>query len=298
MKDTKDLREWTFPYPDGVAGEDYCQQAMDSIREDSQHEDYDEDEEYGKYKISFSGMDKANNARISVDVDNGEEGHDTYTLTSEPVFIEGEGVCYSFSVEGNALILKVDSDRRPISLAVNGVCLENNLPVAPEFYESFRQTASLQEKLKSSNKGGMSWFLAFAGFSLVSMLLLVLDDRYFVISSYFVTFCTVWGYMFEELNFLLVFAGVAVLAIILLYFLARKRTIPLLLGFLLILADSLFMVYMTFESVSDFIIDYVFHAIVIFFVGRLCMARLNIRKQEKHLKDFFTTDNYYTDDAV
>ena len=204
-------------------------------------------------------------------------------------------------MEGSALILKVDADRRPVFLSVNGTCLENNRSLAPEFFEALGKTASLQKKLNKTSKSGIGWFFAFAMFSLLSMLLIIFSDSYFYISSFFVTLCTMVGYFtyFEiGFNIFFIYAGAAVLAIIVLWFLARKRVIPLLLGFALILADSIFMVYLTFESIGDVIIDYAFHAVVIFCVGRLCMARLNLRKQENKLKDFFTRDNYYAEDVA
>lgn len=229
-----------------------------------------------KHEIIYEGSKMSGKARIRVD---------GISKTYAPVFVKNIGMFYFIDIEESELILKLVHDG-PQGLAQDGVYLETGLPLEEDAVEGFRAALESHDPLTARNKAAMGSFLTFVILTFVNMLLIAMDAPFSFPFSATVP-QVLFGLGWYPLDFMLpvpqaaliAAAFICVIAYLLLYILARKRTWPVLTALILVAIDTALLIYLSIGDFTTNIIDIAFHAWVLWSVIQLYRTRLRINKE-------------------
>lgn len=224
------------------------------------------------HEIIFEGCKITGKAKIRIDATEG---------IYSPVIVKSIGLFYRLDVDDSEIILKLDLNNNPVGLIQDGIYLESGLPVEEQVIAAFREPLHTLSPTAKNDKAGMGSFLSFVVLTYVNFILifvnaplsfpfsamvpqLVLGIAYSVYDETSSMFMMVAGVIFS-----LIFASVYLV----LYLLARKRTWPVIVALILVVIDSLVIVYFVIDDFSSYIIDIAFHAWVIWSLVNLIRAR-------------------------
>lgn len=140
-----------------------------------------------------------------------------------------------------------------------------------------QQNVSERQLLESKYAGARHNLLILLAFTVINIILLLADgDTYFLFTGYAPYYLFARGYYLgETVNMVL---SIAILALLLVCWLQAKKDVRwLYVGVGLVIADTLFLlVELGFDV--DMIVDYVFHAYIIFSTARGILAHMKLKK--------------------
>ncbi|WP_444659952.1 hypothetical protein ACRQV7_06945 [Caproiciproducens sp. R2] len=195
-----------------------------------------------------------------------------------------------FEVDGSEIILRLDLKNHPVGLILDGVYLETGTPMEETVLSAFRSAQESQNPIIANDRAGMGAFLTFVGLTYVNLILILMNASLSfpfsaTVPQLVLGIALSWN---EESPSTVLFVSGIVLSVIfasvylLLYLLAKKRFWPVVATLVLVVLDTLVVLYLSLDDFTFYIIDIVFHAWLMWSLIKLIGAR---RKQaEQYLQ--------------
>jgi hypothetical protein len=220
------------------------------------------------YSITFEGCKVSGKASLKI--------NDSPVLLS-PTVVKGIGIFYLFEIGDSEFILKLDLNNQPAGLAREGVYLETGLPIEEEAITALRESIYASQSQAQKERARMGSFLTFVGLTYLNLILIAVDASISFPFSAFVPQIIMGFGLYGELPIspvIMVLAAIAIASVYLgLYLLARKWTWPILVTIILIILDTIVIVFFAVDDFSSYIIDLAFHAWVVWSLAKLLAFR-------------------------
>ncbi len=203
----------------------------------------------------------------------------------QTVFVEQAGTLCPFDIDGSELILKL-LDNTPMDLIQDGIYLETGLPVEPEVVDGYRSALQAPYKeLPAKNKAAMASFLTFVILTYVNIALGIIGTGLnFPFSAIIPQILIELAWYPSDFSLavpagILIFAAFLIASVYLaLYLLSRKRDWPIMTALILIIIDTVVLLFLSIGNFADLIIDILFHIWVLTSMIKLYTTRRKIKE--------------------
>lgn len=224
------------------------------------------------HEIIFEGCKITGKANIRIDATQG---------IYSPMIVKGLGMFYRLDVDDSEIILKLDLKNNPVGLIQDGIYLESGLPVEEQVLSAFHDSLRALDPAVQKDKAGMGSFLSFVALTYLNLILILVNAPVsFPFSAVVPQFILGIAFsVYDQTASMFMMVTGAIFALIftsiylVLYLLARKRTWPVIVALILVVIDSLVIIYLSLDDFSSYIIDILFHAWVIWSLVNLIRAR-------------------------
>ncbi|TQI65510.1 FAIM1 (Fas apoptotic inhibitory molecule) protein [Clostridium sp. KNHs216] len=228
-----------------------------------------------KHEIVFEGCKISGKIKLRIDGN---------PVVYSPFLVKKVGMFCPFEVDGSEMMLRLDLKNYPVGLIQDGIYLETGMPMEETVLSAFRSAQEDQNPIIANDRAGMGAFLTFVGLTYVNLILILMNASLSfpfsaTVPQLVLGIALSWN---EEAPSTVLFVSGIVLSVIfasvylLLYLLAKKRFWPVVVALVLVVLDTLVVLYLSLDDFTFYIIDIVFHAWLMWSLIKLIGAR---RKQ-------------------
>lgn len=236
------------------------------------------------HDIVYEGLGATGKAKLSID---------SAPAEVSPVFIKGQGYFFRYFVENVEIILHMERKNDPAQLAVDGLYYGSDQPVGSDILFTLRSQVNAGHPLGNKNRSGMGSFLSFVVFTYINIGLYVFSaPLMFPFSAQFPylmldLFHGVYFTHKEVLYYVIgiVLALVCATVYLVLYALAKRYTAPLVIALLLMVLDTLLVVWQLTIDPGYYIIDIVFHIWILGSLISVLRARSRMRRENLNVTE-------------
>jgi len=231
-----------------------------------------------QYNIQYQGQKLSGVAKVLI---NGEY------FEYSPTLVKKVGMFVKLDISDKDVVLKMSLNGKEINLIVDGQNFDIQEPVqhsSDSGLQSGKENRNtlLQRKVKT----GLGSYIAFVVFTYVNLVLILQNSSLkFPFSAMMPVIPLYFGQQFyyEEGIFALYMIGIVVSIIfasvyLLLYFLSRKRVVPILITIIFVIIDTVVLVLLSLDDIAASTIDIIFHIWVLIAMINLFRARLALNK--------------------
>ncbi len=224
------------------------------------------------HSIVYEGIKLTGKARLKVD---------EQPVITESIPVKDFGTFFPFEIEESQFILKLDSQKSSPRLYQDGFAVETNQPIEEAAEAAIRVYMDSTDPLAAKDKSGMSTFLALVILTYVNLVLIFLNATISFPFSAIIpqAILGISMVVYEEtLSPLYMVIGILVSLIcasayLLLYLFAKKRTWPVTAALVLMIIDTLALIFFAMGDFMSYLIDFAFHGWVIWAFYKLMATR-------------------------
>jgi len=230
------------------------------------------------YSVQYQGQKPSGTVKMLI---NGEISEYTPTL------VKSVGTFAKLDIADKDVVLKISLSGKEVSLLVNGRNIDNQEPAQPshnlpQSSNKVNKNSVLQKKVRT----GLGSYILFVGFTYVNLVLLMFKSSLsFPFSAMMPQIPLYVGLQIyiEEGVLSAYITGIIISLIfasvyLLLYFLSRKRVVPILVTIVFIGIDTLVLFFLSLEDIGTILIDFAFHVWVLITMINLYRSRLALNK--------------------
>lgn len=229
------------------------------------------------YEVVFNGRSIYGKGKFLVD---GQK------VVCDPILVRKVGQFYVLSIDGEELLVKLNRRGKLEDIIQNGRYLESGSPWEDEVERELGPGGLASNPLVAKERAGMGSFLTFVALTFVNLLLIWFDASiifpFSATAPQFILQLSLYTYAISVATGVVLAVAISCVFLVF-YLLARGGKIwPLLVSLLLVVLDSLFLVYImiTLDEISYYMIDAAFHIWVLGSLVRLILTRRKKAQEE------------------
>jgi len=231
-----------------------------------------------EYVIQYQGSKLSGTIKMLI---NGE--YSEYT----PTLVRKVGMFAKLDIADKDVVIKISLNGKEANLIVDGLDINNQeqaqINTRPELsFNKVNRNALLQRKVKT----GLGSYLTFVVFTYVNLVLVMLNaDLSFPFSATVPQIPLIFGQILYEAQGMSIFyvTGIIIALILasgylLLFFLSRKRVVPIWITIGFIIIDTIVMFLVSLDDIGSILVDLAFHIWVIVSMINLLRSRIELNR--------------------